>query len=88
MWEQISGDPFVTIIDKNKSTAYFDAPSNITSDTKLVFLLTVYDDDGLKDSDPVIVTIVNEERNDFTVFNQKGLSSYNMGKYEDAIKLF
>lgn len=56
LWEQTSGSPGVTIVDADRDRASFDAPQ-VGTDTTLTFRLTVTDDDGLTDTDEVMIQV-------------------------------
>jgi hypothetical protein len=64
LWRQVSGEPRVEIFNEANPVASFNAPSNLTSDTNLVFELTVYDNRGLNDSSTTTVTILKSLNND------------------------
>ena len=52
-WQQVSGS-IVTITNSNQAVASFTAPN---TDTNLVFMLTVTDDDGASNSENITVTV-------------------------------
>ena len=54
-WVQTAG-PHVTLIDANSPIATFTAPKNISSDTQMIFKLTVKDSENATSTDDVKVT--------------------------------
>jgi lysophospholipase L1-like esterase len=60
-WVQTSG-PHVTLSDPGADKPTFSAPSGITSDVTLTFLLTVTDAAGLQATDSCTVTVIAEHR--------------------------
>jgi Flp pilus assembly protein TadD len=56
LWKQVAGTPAVTINGAGKPIAVFTAPKDISSDTDMIFELTVTDDKNATNSDTVKVT--------------------------------
>lgn len=57
LWEQVSGDN-VSLVGSTTSTVSFIAPQ-VSTESSLVFMLTVTDNDGASSSDEVIIYITN-----------------------------
>ena len=57
-WMQTGGTPNVTLSDTAVASPTFTAPTGLTADTTLTFMLRVADDEGSFDDDEVSITVV------------------------------
>ena len=84
-WEQIAGDPVITLVDANTLKTRFDAPE-VDEDKVLIFRLTVADENGGQAADSVRILVKDKpgierqtfprQTESFRVVNQTSISGY------------
>jgi hypothetical protein len=84
-WEQIAGDPVITLVDANTVKTRFDAPE-VDEDKVLIFRLTVADENGGQAADSVRILVKDKpgierqtfprQTESFRIVNQTSISGY------------
>ena len=84
-WEQIAGDPVITLVDANTLKTRFDAPE-VDEDKVLIFRLTVADENGGQAADSVRILVKDKpgierqtfprQTESFRIVNQTSISGY------------